>query len=447
MKRKRSLAMALALSIALGLGCQGTTPAPEVSAPILFIAIDGAEWNVLTPMLERGELPNLSALIDGGAAGPLRSLEPRQGSPVIWTTIATGRPPEEHGIKGFLAEKGAKQADFRNTPYSSNMWRASAIWDIIGRAGRKVAVVGWLVTWPAWEVNGTMVSHHAQLVSGLEGTGDRARSVWPEDAAARVKPYIRGYSDVSEDELRRFVNLETGIGLESLEGYNEDVLRRALSGDGTVLDVTLSLVAEELPYLTCMYVRGVDEMCHRFWTYRDPSTRPPFDPGNPLHVRLSKQVAALDGAVEEYYRFTDENVGRMLEAFPEDTRIVVCSDHGFRGPGQWGSPDFGTGVNEHSLDGVIILNGPGIASGVTLDGASVYDVAPTILTMAGLPVGRDMSGKVLTEALSADFARSTPVQYVDTHDTEANAAAGEEPIESPVDEEVREQLRALGYIE
>jgi predicted AlkP superfamily phosphohydrolase/phosphomutase len=437
----------LVLSIVLGLGCQGTTPPSEILNLILVIGIDGAEWNVLTPMLERGELPNLTSLIDGGAAGRLRSLEPAQGSPVIWTTIATGRPPGEHGIKGFLADGETKMAEFRNTPYSSNMWKASAIWDIIGRAGRRVAVVGWLVSWPAWEVNGTMVSQHAQLVSGLDRTGGLARSVWPEEAAARIRPYVRTSTDISEDEFERFVNSESELGLASLDGYNEDVLRRALSGDQTILDVTLSLAAEELPYLTCMYMRGIDEMCHRFWTYRDPSTWPPADPGNPLSARLALQVDALDGAVEEFYRYVDENVGRILEAFPDDTRIVVCSDHGFRGPGQWGSPEFGTGIKEHSPEGVIILNGPGIASGVTLEGASVHDVAPTILTLAGLPVGRDMSGKVLTEALSPEFARSMPVRYVDTYETGVDAATGEEPIESPVDEEVREQLRALGYIE
>jgi hypothetical protein len=76
----------------------------------------------------------------------------------------------------------------------------------------------------------------------------------------------------------------------------------------------------------------------------------------------------------------------------------------------------------------------------------VADVTPTILALLGLPVGRDMAGRVLEELFDPAFLEAHPVRYVDSYEglierapTEAPAEAGESGRE--------EYLRALGYIE
>ncbi len=445
---KASIAATLLLATVLLVvgGCQSASPPAAEDGPIVVLGIDGAEWSVIRPMLERGELPNLASLIERGASGPLRSLDPRQGSPVIWTTIATGKPPEEHGISGFVKEKGAA-AEFHNTPFSSNMWRASAFWDVIGGAGREVGIIGWLVTWPAWEVNGFMVSQYVQRLSGFTGEEAGGSVTFPAGLAERIAPLVRESGSVTAEEMAGFVNMESELGLRSLEGQNEEALRRAFSGDETAVTVALSLLADEMPDLSCVYIRGIDEVSHRFWVYMDPETRPPVDLSKPATVLLSRQTEALVDLVREYYRYADANVGRILEIFPEDATVLVCSDHGFRGPGVWGEGRPHMGIGQHSLDGVAILAGPGIAPGVELQGATVYDIAPTLLTMAGSAVAKDMPGRVLEEAFTTSFARSHRVRYVETHGAGPHGGDGDEPIESPVDDEVREQLRSLGYIE
>ncbi len=275
MSNRIRIATIVLAALWVGLGCQGTKVAPEPPGPILVLGIDGAEWNVMEPMLERGELPHFAELIERGASGRLRSLDPRQGSPVIWTTIATGRPPQAHGVGDFLAD-GGLVPEFHNSPFSSNMWRSNAFWDILGNAGLTVGVVAWYVTWPAWEVNGFMVSNYIQRFGRFDPGWEEESITYPGDLGQRVEQFVRTPESVTDEDFFRFLSPPDASSRAALEGRNESILRDALSGDETALGVALSLVSEDVPDLTCIYVRGVDLVCHRFWMYMDPETRPTY---------------------------------------------------------------------------------------------------------------------------------------------------------------------------
>jgi hypothetical protein len=81
------------------------TDGPNAPAPkLMLIGIDSATWHVMTPLIERGELPNLGRLIREGAHGPLRTFFPTL-SPLVWSTISTGKSPEKHGMKSFATLK------------------------------------------------------------------------------------------------------------------------------------------------------------------------------------------------------------------------------------------------------------------------------------------------------------------------------------------------------
>jgi hypothetical protein len=77
--------------------------------------------------------------------------------------------------------------------------------------------------------------------------------------------------------------------------------------------------------------------------------------------------------------------------------------------------------------------------------ASVLDVAPTTLAPLGMPISRDMDGRVLTEATSPEFLVQTPLAYIDSHDSdlERNHVGDGEPTS----EETMVRLRDLGYVE
>ncbi|MBW2269801.1 MAG: alkaline phosphatase family protein [Deltaproteobacteria bacterium] len=92
------LTVAALLAGLLACSPAGAPPGPRGRA--LLVGIDGASPKLVAELIGRGELPNLAALAERGASGTLRSLEPIL-SPRIWTTMATGKLPEEHGIEHF----------------------------------------------------------------------------------------------------------------------------------------------------------------------------------------------------------------------------------------------------------------------------------------------------------------------------------------------------------
>ena len=67
---------------------------------VLLIGWDAADWKVIEPLAEAGEMPNLQKLVDGGVMGNIATLQPAL-SPMLWTSIATGKRALKHGGHGF----------------------------------------------------------------------------------------------------------------------------------------------------------------------------------------------------------------------------------------------------------------------------------------------------------------------------------------------------------
>ena len=96
-------------------------------------------------------------------------------------------------------------------------------------------------------------------------------------------------------------------------------------------------------------------------------------------------------------------------------------------------------------EGVIIVWGKGILKDYSIKQARIYDIAPTILYLLGLPSGRDMDGGVLTEIMELSLIRQHPVAYVSSYRT-SSWTSDRKPVTSGVDEELKKRLKALGYI-
>jgi hypothetical protein len=114
---------------------------------VLVLALDGATWKLMDPLLDAGRLPNLAALIARGARAELTTLEPTV-SPAIWTTIATGFLPDRHGILGFDGVPGMTMKTLPN----ATMRRVKTYWEILSDFGRTSATFGWWATWPAGDL-------------------------------------------------------------------------------------------------------------------------------------------------------------------------------------------------------------------------------------------------------------------------------------------------------
>jgi len=436
----------LAVGLLVGAAAWNCARAEKPRSRVLVVGVDAGEWDVLGPLLNEGKVPNFARMRDQGSAGKLRSLEPLTKSPIIWASIATGKVPQKHGILDFFmkqrgrenarenaAKPGAKPANAEGeAPATSNLWKARPIWEILGGLGKTVGVVGWWTTWPAKPVNGVLVSDYVQYDTGT-WPAKNSRRTYPDSLndiveRLRVKP-----ENVSWAELFQFVPAIDTTKVTARQQELTRDLRWIYAADVTFYRVALELYRTKHPDFFTVYFRGVDEVSHTYWDIDLPGGYSP-----PL---TDAELAWLKRLIPNYYVFTDRMLGSFLKVAGKDTDVIVCSDHGFMGGGR--------GVMAHKLDGMIFMMGPHVEKGGSISGATVLDVTPTILAIFGLPTARDMDGRPiaggLESALVKRMARDTRLQTYETARAPGEAEA--EPVRSPVDQELRERLRSLGYIQ
>jgi predicted AlkP superfamily phosphohydrolase/phosphomutase len=100
----------------------------------------------------------------------------------------------------------------------------------------------------------------------------------------------------------------------------------------------------------------------------------------------------------------------------------------------------------HRDDGIFLAQGPMIRSGITVEGARIIDLAPTILHLSGVPVPDDMDGRVLDQIFESTYAQQLLIRRASGQGpaTEVDADSGYslEDVET-----ISERLKALGYME
>ena len=413
---------------------------------VLLIGVDAGEWDVLGPLLDEKKVPNFARLRATGASGKIRSLEPLTKSPIIWASVATGKVPKKHGVSGFFVKEGQKEraaarergdstaanAASKEAPATSNLWRARAVWDILGSLGKKVGVVGWWTTWPAKPVNGFLISDYAQYETGPSSVSQLSHRTYPESLDSLVQSLRRTPESVSWAELFQFV---TPIDTTKVTARQRELvkdLRWIYAADMTFFRVAMQLDKTERPDFFAVYLRGVDAVSHVYWDIDLPD--------GPHKTVTDEEYNWMKGIIRNYYIFTDKLIGELLQSAGPQTDVIVCSDHGFLGGGK--------GVMAHKLDGIAFLAGPNIRQGVGITGATVLDVTPTILALFGFPTARDMDGRPIADALNPNvMKRVSGETRLETYETARAKGGSEEPLRSPVDEELRERLKSLGYIQ
>lgn len=455
---------------------QTVQPGWLTGVKVLLLGLDAAEWNLINPLIAAGRLPHLESLIRSGSSGRLGTLFPAQ-SPVVWNSIATGKRPGKHGIRGFVVrhpESGKRM------PYTSNMRKCKTIWEILSEHHRRVGVVGWWNSWPATPVNGAMVcgvtrykvkdfredshdpthesarpparnsrpregrpgTHEISLVefprkSALQ-TSSAHHQTYPEWLFDQIRPLIREHSrlDDSADFVRSACM--SNAGQDETEQFLLDLLVQIFNDDRTYADVGKFLLEKNAPDFLAVYIAGLDVIGHKFWIYMEPDR---FD------VRVEPiRIQKYGRVLRDYYSWVDSVIGEYLQMIDSDTSVVILSDHGMSPSHRAWRVSRGVASADHTdEDGVIILSGRPFKPGYRIPRASVLDITPTLLAAMGLPVASDMDGRALRKAFTVEFLARHPVRYVHTYEEGPRGEAV--PIESPMDDEILDRLRALGYIE
>jgi tetratricopeptide (TPR) repeat protein len=424
----------------------------ETGARVVLVGIDGADWDVIDALAARGRLPNLARLKAEGAWARLRSNVPTL-SPLLWTTVATGKTPDRHGINDFLV---IDPRTGRMVPINSTFRRAKAMWNILTEAGLSSDFIAWWATWPAESIQGHLISDRvAYSTFDLSGPKQGRGAVYPPEYASVVDTLRVSEASLSYPQVARFLHITPAeferarAGASRRQGLSEmeqsiDVMTRVLAATETYRRIALDILARESSTgsparLFSVYFEGVDEVNHRF-----AHCSPPQVPLCP-----DADYRRFKDAVDEFYVYQDGILGEILKAARGAT-VMVISDHGFASGG--GRPKQVKPFIEgkpglwHDLTGIFVLGGP-LAGHGEIPMVTLFDIAPTILHLLGLAVPEDMPGKVLEAALAREFVAAHPVTRVPSYEgLEGPASAASAETDEATEQQIKEQLRALGYI-
>ena len=405
-------------------------------ASVIWLGLDGLDWELLDRLAEQGRMPNWKRLTAEGYTAKLKSFMPVL-SPVVWTTIATGVGPDVHRILDF------QEVDPKNgqkVPISGDSRAVPAVWNVASASGLTVGVVGWWATHPAEEVQGFFVSDHASPI--LFKDLPRAGVAYPKALAAGVEQIIARDGRVSDAELARFVDVPPDeIARLRASGQALDnpivALSNILGATRTQQRIARDLYDRTLPDLMVAYFEGTDGIGHVFASFEPPR----------MACVSEADFARYHRAVDEYYALVDRMIGQWMRRAEEDgATLVVNSDHGFKWgedrPCERSSLNPSTAAFWHRLDGVFAAWGPRVRRGQPRGAATVFEVAPTVSALLGLPVDRAVRGGVIAgafEGLSAppkkDLFRTINVRRV-----QAEAMSDKEASD------YAQRLRNLGYL-
>lgn len=307
--KKQLLSMALIIVVLISLSaCRYSKKSKR---RVLLIGLDGASWNVLQPLIDKGKLPNIKQLIHKGCWGVMDSPGPLF-SEVIWTTIATGKTFQKHGIIDRLMEDPDSGV---NVPPSSNLRKVKAIWNILSEKNKKVGVANYMLTWPVEKINGVMISERIENINTLDYLSkDRSYPLFP-DLCSRIT--LDSFKELQSSIL-------TGIGKNGFLDKNKFLdVRWAIDTqkkDNFMAKFSEYLLRNRDFDFFCFYVRGIDVVSHYFWQYMFPEG-----------FNLAKEdILRYKETINNYYIWSDKIIGDLLKNSGKDTTVIIVSDHGFK---------------------------------------------------------------------------------------------------------------------
>jgi predicted AlkP superfamily phosphohydrolase/phosphomutase len=485
------------------------------SLNILIIGLDAASWKIIIPLLKKGKLPNIKRLMQEGVYGKLW-VRP-DVSPVIWTSIATGKSPEKHGIRDFFKYDNKLKSIEINKSYDR---KVKAFWNILSEKGIGVGVFNWLVSQPPEVVNGFMVSYQ-----------------FNRDYQLSLSVYPKNIKDLFPVKKERNVSKE-----KPFAEYGE-ILQREIKYLKEEIIYAVNLKKTQKVKLFAVYTPFLDIIQHYFWLLSNP---------DPLLIKEwgydAGTVKKYNTVVNDSYIRIDGYIGELLKYTNSKTIVIVLSDHGFThdfyklkirvemkaliekmglpetdilecAPAenkQWWEYYIKTNLPEKQLlnligsvkdkagqqifnidknddvewkykmrqvvtdvrkndmiyingqrypavdilgsqipyksgthdylDAVFIAEGKPIKKLGIVKDVGEYDITPTILYLMGLPVAKDMDGKVLTQIIDEEYLRINAIKYIPTYESTGMKKKRDGKIDG-LDEEYRNRLKALGYVQ
>lgn len=404
------------------------TPRPSrverAPRPTLWtIGLDGATLDALLPLTREGRLPFFASLLEQGAYARLASYPPRRDG-ALWTSLATGKLPYRHGVldnRRYRPEFLHPEALLRLSPIGVEFthWgmlgapvelvgsRSSQVlpaWEVLRRLGVRCGLIGWPLTDPVPQDVAFGFSDRF-----FEGQFGRS-SAQPKELAER------GTLFRPEPEADALVGEElTAVQVSAL---TQDLWRESLT----------SFLLDQGPDVQAYFLHlpGLEKISSAYYS---AFYKVRFE--GQQSARARREAAYLIS----YYEHLDRFLASLMARAPEPKVLAIVSAFGYDAQGAWGrlwgqmlQDEAWGGSADDSPDGVLLLSGRGIQPGAFVSPAELTDVLPTLLYSLGLPIARDLDGRVLTAAFASGFLARQPLTFVPSYET---LAAAEEPAPPP----------------
>jgi hypothetical protein len=368
---------------------------------ILLIGWDAADWKLLNPLLDAGELPALNQIVEQGVAGELLACPPLDTAS-LWTSLATGKRPWQHGVHHSRALDAQNN---RLLPVSRQPRRVRALWEMLAEKNLRSLIIGW----PATQDSETSL---AQIVSDRfsEPTAPPGVKPWPPAISGTYAP------DALRKNLDALRVSPADIGADVIAQYIPDWQKIDRQTDRRPGQLRVLLAPDFSHFAAARQLMQQTEW--DFAAVRFPALGHlagiflPFQPPRRPWIN-EREFALYQHVIRAACCALDRTLAALRRFAGPDTTIILTSPHGTRTPD---IPPNGFPQNdEHgwkSAHGLFAASGPGWRRDALLHHATVLDVAPTILALFGLPIGDDMEGRVLLES----FQIPLHVQHVSSWD-------------------------------
>lgn len=357
---------------------------------ILLLVWEAADWPLLQARIAQGGLPHLAQLQRRGVSGPLTTFSPYLSCSAM-TTLATGKVAADHGILAALEKQ-----DGAETPVSSHSVHSPFIWQIAAQRGLTAGALNWPLTYPVTETAATVISEpfFRPALQGADLAPPPPASVAPVQWREALDELRLHAADIEPAELLAFV--PDAAAIDQNQDHRLALLAVKLAETITTQNTAVWCLQQQSWDLLAVRFSALDAVGQVFARFLSPR-RPWVDEAD---------FTRYAGVVNAFYDVLDLMLGYLLELAGPATTVLLVSPYGMR-YGDHLHPD-----PQHTRDiyrdqGFLCATGPQLEPAQGLLGASLLDIAPSVLRLCGLQEGLDMRGRPLYEVFNLTRQRST----------------------------------------
>ena len=346
--------------------------------PLVLVTVRNLPYDWIVTLTGEGSLPFFD---EARTRAYVTRLEPfpTTANAALWASLATGKLPFRTGVTGEFSYASLLNGFDQRQP---------------------VVVLPSGIGFQSWELIPPVRRLSSQLPSGA------ALPLWQLFARVGIEPAVVSWPNEARHvpPPPRTLPAATVARFRGAGDASNRVIR-ALGADASAIEA--ARVAARRAPVTIVHLRGFEDAQRAIHIFNND---------------LPPKTALKGELVRAYVSEIDAMLASLARDFP-DHLIVVASPSAPVAPKLPATPfalvrDFVIADDPGADDGFVLMKGPGVAHRERVAPAQTVDVVPTCLYATGLPVGRDMDGRVLSDAFTDEVLRANALTLVQTYEAQ-----------------------------